>query len=231
LDLVVAAHGRNGSDGLHLMRRLRSIRPDTCVILTGEPDPVRAASAMRAQAYCYFHKPLPSAPLADIALQALEAAGWRDDIRMLSTVPAWISFEVRCKLNAAERATQFVRELEADLPHHTAEDVTTAFREMLLNSMEHGGRSDPRKKVRVSVVRAGSALTVHFHDPGKGFAVQSLPHAAICNPEDSPLRHAEVRLKQGQRPGGYGIMITRKLVDELIYNERGNEALFTKYLR
>ena len=33
------------------------------------------------------------------------------------------------------------------------------------------------------------------------------------------------------RPGGFGIMMTRQLVDELIYNEQGNEVLLIKYLR
>ena len=32
------------------------------------------------------------------------------------------------------------------------------------------------------------------------------------------------------RPGGYGILLAQKLVDELIYNEDGNEVLLVKYL-
>ncbi|SPF46834.1 hypothetical protein SBA4_3580017 [Candidatus Sulfopaludibacter sp. SbA4] len=38
-------------------------------------------------------------------------------------------------------------------------------------------------------------------------------------------------MEQGQRPGGFGILMTRNLVDELIYNERGNAVLFVKYLK
>jgi hypothetical protein len=41
----------------------------------------------------------------------------------------------------------------------------------------------------------------------------------------------EVRAEAGQRPGGFGILMTRNLVDELIYNERGNAVLFVKYLQ
>jgi hypothetical protein len=57
-----------------------------------------------------------------------------------------------------------------------------------------------------------------------------LPHAAISNPGDSPTRHVEIREQVGQRPGGFGILISRSLVDELAYNERGNAAMFVKYL-
>jgi hypothetical protein len=32
------------------------------------------------------------------------------------------------------------------------------------------------------------------------------------------------------RPGGFGILMAKKLVDELLYNEQGNEVLLVKYL-
>jgi anti-sigma regulatory factor (Ser/Thr protein kinase) len=40
-----------------------------------------------------------------------------------------------------------------------------------------------------------------------------------------------VRAEEGRRPGGFGILLTRNLVDELLYNERGNAVLFVKYLQ
>jgi anti-sigma regulatory factor (Ser/Thr protein kinase) len=110
------------------------------------------------------------------------------------------------------------------------EDVASAYRELLMNAIEHGGKSDPRKRVRTSLIRTSRALVVHIHDPGTGFSLDMLPHAAISNPADSPVRHLEVRAEGGLRPGGFGIMMTRKLVDDLIYNERGNSVLFIKYL-
>jgi hypothetical protein len=32
------------------------------------------------------------------------------------------------------------------------------------------------------------------------------------------------------RPGGYGLLVARGAVDELIYNEIGNEVLLIKYV-
>jgi anti-sigma regulatory factor (Ser/Thr protein kinase) len=32
------------------------------------------------------------------------------------------------------------------------------------------------------------------------------------------------------RVGGFGLVIVRAIADELIYNERGNEVTFVKYL-
>ena len=69
------------------------------------------------------------------------------------------------------------------------------------------------------------------HDPGPGFSFQKLEHAAVSNPETAPFEHSEVRERLGLRPGGFGILMTRQLVDELIYNEKGNEVLLIKYLQ
>lgn len=230
-DLVVASPGLNPSDGPRLLRRLRAIRPETRVILTGSADPTLIVGAMREHVYGYFHKPLPQGALADLAQLALDSTSWRDDIRVISANPSWIGLEVRCTLDAAERVTHFAREILSGLPVKACEDVTAAFRELLFNAVEHGGKLDPRKRVRVSLVRAGHSLIVHIQDPGKGFSLGRLPHAAISNPDDSPTRHVEIREERGQRPGGFGILISRSLVDELAYNERGNAALFVKYLK
>jgi len=229
-DVVVAGKGRNGLDGLKLLRRVQAIRPEAKVILTGDSAPEQIVSAIRGRAYSYFHKPLPPAPLADMVQQALDSSSWKDDIRVLSDRPEWITLDVRCKMDAAERAIQFLKEMEADLGASTRDDVTAAFRELLLNAVEHGGKGDASKRTRVSIMRGAHSLMLQIQDPGPGFSLHSLPHAAISNPDDSPTRHAEVRAERGQRPGGFGILMARNLVDELLYNERGNAVMFVKYL-
>jgi DNA-binding NarL/FixJ family response regulator/anti-sigma regulatory factor (Ser/Thr protein kinase) len=229
-DLMVAGQGRNGLDGLKLLRRARAIQPELKVIVTGEPDPVRVLGAIRHRAYGYFHKPLTPGPLAEMVQQALEAESWRDDIRVVSARPEWLTLDVRCKIDAADRTTHFLRELQTDLPFQTREDIAVAFRELLMNAIEHGGKYDPRKRVRLSLLRASRSVIVHIHDPGSGFSLDFLPHAAISNPDGSPTRHVEIRAEQGQRPGGFGILMSRNLVDDLLYNERGNAVMFVKYL-
>jgi len=229
-DLVVAGQGNNGFDALKLLRRMREIRPEIKVILTGEENPARVIRAIRERAYSYFHKPLAEAPLADMVQQALDSSSWRDDIRMISARPDWIALDVRCKLEAVERVTHFLREMETGIPAQAREDIAAAFRELLLNAVEYGGGSNPGKRVHLSVVRTPRSLIVRIQDPGKGFSMDLLPHAAISNPDDAPIRHVEIRTQHGQRPGGFGILMTRNLVDELVYNQRGNEVLFVKYL-
>ena len=63
-----------------------------------------------------------------------------------------------------------------------------------------------------------------------GFTLDEIPHAAIANPDDEPIRHLAVREEQGMRSGGFGVLLAQKLVDELIYGQYGNEVLLVKYL-
>lgn len=229
-DVILAGQGRNGFDALKLLRRVHAMRPEARVIVAGESNPASVIDAIRARAFSYFHKPLTAAALADMVQQAESADSWKDDIRVVSARPEWVTLDIRCKLGATERTTQFLREMQADLPVQIREDIAVAFRELLNNAVEHGGKSDPRKRVRASLLRTSRSVIGHIHDPGTGFSLDFLPHAAISNPDDSPIKHVEVRMEQGQRPGGFGILMTRNMVDDLLYNERGNAVLFVKYL-
>jgi len=229
-DVMVAGSGRNGLDGLKLLRRARSLCSDLKVIVTGEADPARVLSAIRHRAYGYFHKPLSPGPVAEMVQQALDSDVWKDDIRVVSARPEWVTLDVRCKLDAAERTTHYLREIHCDLPPQVRDDIAVAFRELLMNAIEHGGKYDARKRVRLSLVRTSRSVIVHIHDPGTGFSFDFLPHAAISNPAGAPTKHVEIRAEQGQRPGGFGILMSRNLFDDLLYNERGNAVLFVKYL-
>jgi anti-sigma regulatory factor (Ser/Thr protein kinase) len=69
-----------------------------------------------------------------------------------------------------------------------------------------------------------------MEDPGAGFSRSALGHAAVANSEESPLGHLEIRKAAGMRVGGFGMLIAKKLVDEVIYNQKGNKVILIKYL-
>ena len=92
-----------------------------------------------------------------------------------------------------------------------------------------GGKLDPNRKVRIAQVRSSRMLMYRIADPGPGFSFEGLSHAAIGQSTDEPVALA-LRDQMGIRPGGFGILMTRALGDELIYNEAQNEVIFIKYL-
>jgi anti-sigma regulatory factor (Ser/Thr protein kinase) len=151
-------------------------------------------------------------------------------IEVVSGRPDWIELLVPCTLNAAERVYSFMAHLDADLSDDVRDSISRVFREMLNNAIEWGGKLDPNRKVRISYIHAKRMLLYRIADPGPGFSFDELPHAAINNPDDQPIHHILVRQQEGLRPGGFGILMSRQSVDELIYNEAQNEVVFIKYL-
>ncbi|MBI1788220.1 MAG: response regulator [Acidobacteria bacterium] len=220
-----------GIDGLELARRIQELRPGSkVVVMTAESTPVTLIQSLRDGAFSYFSKPFDGSAVLEMINQALETTGGSDDIEVLSARPQWIAVNVRCVPGIADRLVQFLRELKMDLPAHDRENVAQALREILMNAIEHGGHFDPNQRVYLAYVRTSRMILYHLRDPGKGFSFNDLPHAAVSNPPGSPTGHVEYRLERGLRPGGFGILLVRELVDELIYSEKGNEVLLMKYL-
>ena len=231
-DLVLTDVCMPGLDGLELLTRIQKQSPSTpVVVMTAQNTPETVARSIREKAFTYFSKPFSTTTVADLVARALENPVGRDDIEILSARPNWIALRLRCKLEIADRLVQFFRELQVELTADEQADIAMAFRELLMNAIEHGGRSDPEQKVEVAYIRVSQAALYYIRDPGEGFSFDNLPHAAVSDSPDDPLRHVEVRSQIGMRPGGFGILMTRQIADELIYNEKGNQVLLVKYRR
>ena len=231
-DVVVLDIVMPGEDGLTLLHQLRQNGSQVkVVIMTAENTSAHLVGALREGAARYLSKPFSAKAALDMVKQALDADEIaHDEIEIISARPQWISLLVRCRLEAAERLAQFFRELQMGLTPEQQENVVTAFRELLMNAIEHGCHLDPNQKVRLSYIRTSRAVIYYIHDPGEGFSMEDLPHAAVSNTPEAPLQHVLIRDEQGMRPGGFGILLTRQLCDDVIYNEKGNEVLLIKYL-
>jgi len=229
-DLIITDEKTSGREDIELLRKIRRVCPHTrLIILTGEGTPADVIASMREHAFSYFSQPISRDDLAAMVQMAAEEPSWDDGIEVVSATPDWIRTRVRCDLKTADRVVQFLNEV-SELPEGERHDVAKAFREMLLNAIEHGGHLDPTKYVEIDYVRARRAVTCRITDPGPGFNPDNIPHAALNNPPGDPVRHMAVREEQGMRPGGFGILLAQQLVDELIYGEEGNEVFLVKYL-
>jgi len=229
-DLILTGEKTSGAEDVELLRRIRRIRPHTrLIILTSESTPEDVIASMREHAFSYFSNPFSPDAFADMIRIATEGPCWDDGIEVVSATPEWIRILARCELKTADRLLQFLDEI-SDLPDTERHQVATAFREMLLNAIEHGGKLDPNNYVEIDYVKARRMVTCRIADPGPGFAPDDVPHAAISNPADDPIRHVALREAQGMRPGGFGVLLARQLVDQLIYSQDGNEVLLIKYL-
>jgi anti-sigma regulatory factor (Ser/Thr protein kinase)/ActR/RegA family two-component response regulator len=218
-------------EDLALLEEMRTIRPGVkCIVLARHSTPDEVIAALRARVFACFTPPFDAGEIVHLALRAASDSQWRDDIQLLSARPGWVSVRVNCRLLTAERLLTFAKELSSQLPQNTREELLQAFREILLNAMEHGAAFNPEQVVEVTGVRTGRAMVFYIRDPGAGFRRESLTPGAIANLSDDPAAHIEQREAEGLRAGGYGLLLAGGTVDELIYNEIGNEVLLIKYV-
>lgn len=200
------------------------------IVMTSDKTADTVLKSLRGQVYQFLAKPIEATSLLAVVENALSENPAIPPIEVLSANKHWVELLVPCERSVVSRVQSFLSRLETDLPPDVLEKVGYAFRELLNNAIEWGGHLDPNLKVRISYIRTRRLLMYRLDDPGPGFKLENLDHAAVNNPADDPMAHMTVREQKGLRPGGLGIMLTEQLVDELVYNESRNEVVLIKYL-
>jgi len=230
-DVVVTPPETEVEQDTPLVDEVRAVRPGVRVVLLApHTTPEQVILALRKRVFACFSAPFDASEIADMVARAAEAQEWKEGIEVLAATPDWIHVRVNCRLLSAERLINFFTELRSDVPETPRDDFMVAFREVLMNAMEHGGGFDPDQVVEVTAVRTARTMVFHLRDPGPGFDSASLAHAALTRPDDL-LAVSKLREESGLRPGGFGLLLARQTVDEMIYNERHNEVILIKHLR
>lgn len=217
--------------GLGLLGKLQSEKHiPKIVVMTTDKTSDTVLCALRGRVYQFLIKPLDADTLLLTIESALSAHPSAPPIEIISAKSHWIELLVPCEQSVVQRVQSFLLHMENDLPADVIEKVGYAFRELLNNAIEWGGRLDPNLKVRISYVRTKKMLMYRLDDPGPGFKLEELTHAAVNNPEEDPIAHMKAREEKGLRPGGLGLLLTQQMVDELVFNESRNSVVLVKYL-
>jgi two-component system OmpR family response regulator len=214
-------------DGFSICENLKLDR-DTNLIpivmvtaLSAQEDRVKG---LQVGANHYLTKPFTSDALGK-AIQ--DAFTWQEDLKRRGT-----EGEIRFQLQSD---TQYLEELNhllgslflfSGLTQTQVKQLTTAVRELGTNAIEWGHQKQTDRIVTVDYHIDPQKITILIRDTGPGFNPENMPHAA--GGED-PIGHMMVREALGLREGGFGILMSRGLVDELKYNESGNEVRLVKY--
>lgn len=230
-EVLLSAPTTSIEEDLAQLQVVRRYQPGARVIvLAPRTTPEEVIAALRSQVFALFSAPFDPSEIADMVARAVDAEPFADGIEIVSAKPDWMTVRVNCRLLSAERLVNFFTQLRSDVPESPRDDLMFAFREVLMNAMEHGGGFDPEQLVEVSAIRTERTLVFYVRDPGPGFDVADLRHAAVSNAAGEPLAHAEVRAGAGLRPGGFGLLLARRIVDEMMYSERANEVILIKHL-
>jgi len=227
-DVIITSPVTPAARDLTMVIEAREQQPGIrTVVIAPELTAADIITALRNEVFSCFAMPVVADEVRESVAQALDAEHWKNGIEVISALPHWITLRVACRRMTADRLTRFVTELAGDVENPHRHDLATAFREVLLNAMEHGAGFDPNKVIEVAAVRTTRAVVYYFKDPGPGFNPKA---PGLVATEDDPLSHLTYREAEGKRAGGFGMLLTSKLVDEVHYNERGNEVFLVKHL-
>jgi len=228
-DLVVLDIWMPKKSGLEVLSAMRGkkMRPKV-IVITSDDTPGTLLAAVKEQAYHYLAKPIERETLLTLVRETLGQKSEAPPIEVVSARPEWVELLVPCSMDSATRLEAFMDHLEAGLSEEVRSSVAQAFHELLMNAIEWGGKLNPKRRVRISYLRAKRMVLYRITDPGPGFKHADLDHAAISHGD--PTDHGLIREQKGLRPGGFGLMLVQAKVDELLYNEAQNEVVFVKYL-
>jgi DNA-binding response OmpR family regulator len=228
-DLVILDLILPDFDGFELCRRLRSesrTRSVPIIMVTALADDANRRRGFRVGANAYVAKPYGPADL-EIAIRTVE--DWKTALER-GRVRDEIVVDMHSEAIFLQDVNEFLTGLcrETPLTNEQIVHLRQALLEMGQNAIEWGNEHRVEELVRITYRVCADRVEILIQDQGPGFDLNNLPHAA--SPEN-PLAHMDVREKLGLREGGFGLMISRGLLDELRHNERGNEVLLVKKFR
>jgi DNA-binding response OmpR family regulator len=214
-------------DGYDICENLKLDRQTNLVpiiMVTCRDQPQDRIHGLQVGANYYLTKPFTPEQLG----QAIkEVNAWKEELIRHGT-RGEIHFHLKSDSQALEELNFLLGALflHSGMPEAMIKQLVMAVREMGTNAIESGHKKQVDRIVTVTYRMNAEKITIVIRDTGPGFNPDDLPHAAKTG---DPVSHLEVREKMGLREGGFGIMIARGLVDEMQYNEKGNEVTLVKF--
>ena len=222
LDLMLPdTDGYTLCETLKLDRETNLIPVIMVTALAGADDRTRG---LEIGANFYLTKPFVAAELKQSIQKVFDRV---EELKSTGT-EGEIHFRLRSDTSYLEELNQLLASLFlfSGLTQQQVKQFTTAIRELGTNAIEWGHKKQTERIVTFDYRIDPRKVTVIIKDTGPGFNPAQLPHAAS---DEDPVSHLEIREHLGLREGGFGILISKGLVDQLSYNQAGNEVTLVKF--
>jgi DNA-binding response OmpR family regulator len=216
-----------GLNGFEVCQRLK-FRKETNLIpilmLTALSDPLARQKGLHVGADRYLTKPFEPEEL----LKEIRSTLGRQRHLREGGIRTSLLLKMQSDSRLREQLNDLLSELilQTPLSEEDVGRIRYAVLEMVQNAVEWGNRHREDLEVSISYEVTSDAVKFVITDQGGGFNPNHVPHAA--NDED-PVAHMAIREKLGLRDGGFGILISKGMVDEFRYNEAGNQVTMVKY--
>ena len=242
-DVIICDTMMAGADGAKLIATLR-LRGERAPILivSAQRSLQTLAKALSAGADDYLQKPVDLDDLRN-AISLLLSRSIERERSAAKASPAPLTGAI-VRVETLDGGTALVLSARTNSPQlesfqRMCERVATtgipsvermhlhlALEEILQNAREWGNRFDASKTIRFSFVPKDDRVQFCIEDEGEGF-----DPAAIPDPSIDPKAHILRRISSGKRIGGWGLFIARKRMDEVSFNQKGNQVYVTKLFK
>jgi len=224
LDIVLPGMG-----GQEVLRRVRREWPAVAVIvMTAYPSEDAVLECMSQGAVRFLIKPFTVSEflraLAGAIHDGRDAKTVREGLTVRGGLRDWVELTAPSRQEYLDRLENFLDVLyDTRLGSAEKEDLKIAVSEIAANAMEWGNKRDELRRIKLSYCLFPDEIVFKVEDEGEGFEPGTVP-----NPASNPVAHIIERVKEGKRVGGYGMFITRKVMDRVIYSEKGNVVILSK---
>ena len=228
VDLVLTDLDMPGMGGVALLKEIRRSFPATgVVVFSGVGQESLVVACLQAGALDYLPKPLSRAVLTvavrgalrgrHVPLSGLDVQHGKD---------GWLELTADSELETVERFRSFVERLAASrMPPAVLEDLSFALSELGRNAVEWGNGGRKGRRLALSYCLLEDKVLLKVEDEGEGFSPDE-----VVDPAEDPIASLSQRRQEGKRAGGFGIHLVRRMMDEVLYSERGNVVIMAKRL-
>ncbi|MEA2174947.1 MAG: hypothetical protein QOD00_2539 [Blastocatellia bacterium] len=217
-DLIISDLTDDADSGVQLLSELKRKRLLVPVVVSSdEAQQPGIVKAFKMGAANYLRLPYNKDELRNIVEKTLSyKLRFVDDLKVLPHVHEKIDFELPSDLSLMNGVLHYLLERVSKLGLIKPErsNLFVALDEAFVNAVKHGNRNDPSKMVRITAELSSSEARFTVEDEGDGFNVQEIPDP--CDPANL------------FKASGRGVLLIYNIMDEVKYNERGNQLTMVK---
>ena len=218
-DLVLSNLRLPGLNGIQLLKAIKNINPRVpVIIISGDGNVATVVESLHHGAENFLTKPLQMDTLSKVIEQALAISYQKLGSSVFAGKARQITY-IQCpsRSDAIPELIFFIAQssvvinfVEYDLDNN----IKLALVEAITNSMEHGNGWDEAKIISLQIDISPQQLKVIISDCGEGFDHQHQP---------DPTTPENLLLERGR-----GIFLIKAIMDEITYNDKGNEITIIK---
>ncbi len=224
-DVVVCEVALNDGSGFDLLARIEGLSQGTRFVMTTCDHKLSyVLKALKLGAFDYLKKPLSARDLQFAVKTSCFDKEVMEKVDIQLGEAGWVELQMPSSESTMHRLDRFFRLMyEGEVPPETLEDIGICFREVVKNAIEWGHKFDVKKRVKISHMLFQEEFVFKIEDNGEGCDI-----SAMLEGVGNLVEMEAERESTGKRPGGLGMTMIKGLMDQVIYNRKGNMIILSK---